>query len=67
MTDADKLRALADWFDARDDRDPNPWTSREVQRDLRRIAKTLEGALLTSRLGNVTISQGETITARSDS
>ena len=37
-TDGDKLRLLADWFDARYPEDPTP----EVQNDLRRMAKKLD-------------------------
>ena len=38
MTDAEKLRLLADWFDMKYPHDTNP----EVQQDLRRIANKLE-------------------------
>lgn len=37
MTDAEKLRALADWFDA-----TRPGGGDEVQRDLRRIADAVD-------------------------
>ncbi len=40
MTDAEKLRALADWFDVRDAKEGR--TGTEVQDDLRRIAMALE-------------------------
>ena len=41
MTDADKLRILADWHDVQDDKREFSG-EREVQRDLRRIADALE-------------------------
>ena len=41
MTDADKLRKLADWFDARYPDDPTP----DVQNDLRRIAEAVSREL----------------------
>ena len=41
LSDPEKLRAIADWFDARDDK--LPYTGeREIQADLRRIAYRLE-------------------------
>lgn len=40
MSDADKLRALADWFDKYDDDRGYPG-QRDVQADLRRIANNL--------------------------
>lgn len=40
LTDAEKLRALADWFDRRDDD-----SSTEVQDDLREIARRLENTI----------------------
>lgn len=40
VTDGDKLRTLADWFDARDRENGN--SNDGVQRDLRRIAATLD-------------------------
>jgi hypothetical protein len=41
MTDAEKLRTLADWFDLQDSK---VWkdSGEEVQKDLRRIADRLE-------------------------
>ena len=43
MSDADKLRALADWFDSRDDVQGNFLEGqRECQRDLRRMADAIE-------------------------
>ena len=38
VSDSEKLRLLADWFDAKFPNDPNP----EVQNDLRKIANKLE-------------------------
>lgn len=38
MTDAEKLRKVADWIDSKYPDDPDP----EVQTDLRRIAELLE-------------------------
>lgn len=40
-TDSAKLRTLADWFDKYDD-ECNPHCRREVQSDLRRIARHLD-------------------------
>ena len=39
MTDAEKLFTLADWFDIQDDKKKIPSEEREVQRDLRRMAR----------------------------
>jgi len=52
--DAAKLRTLADWFDMRDDRDDASGytSSREVQADLRRIARDVSGtAVLSAQTG----------------
>ena len=47
MTDAEKLRMIADWFDGVQSGTvlphPEKWEGTEVQRDLRRIAERLEG------------------------
>ena len=40
MTDGDKLRALADWFDVRDAK--RGLHDDEVQQDLRRIAQNVD-------------------------
>lgn len=40
VSDADKLRMIADWFD--EYRERRHWTGTEVQADLRRIADELE-------------------------
>lgn len=41
----DVLDAIAAWMDKIDDRDPNPFASREVQRDLRQWAGEIRAAL----------------------
>lgn len=42
MSDANKLRLLADWFDVHDNKFHKPPLCDEVQRDLRRIADSLD-------------------------
>ena len=45
MTDSDKLRLLADWFDKTD-----PSLDKEVQIDLRRIADNIDDNLIVNEL-----------------
>lgn len=48
LSDADKLRKLADWFDIQDEKNGNIGES-EVQEDLRRIADQVELWVPTTR------------------
>lgn len=50
MTDAEKLRTLATWFDTKDDQAGYTGV-REVQQDLRRIASRLEELEPQPRIG----------------
>ena len=59
LTDADKLRILADWHDVQDDKKEFSG-EREVQRDLRRIADALEAqqaVVVAARAGLKAIAQ----------